>query len=91
MTTHREVICSDYLTVSINNITGRNLELITRLGNNLFSQTCCFVGLSTEGNTLDNVVELQCTSILCYDNGIEWVPLSNLVALGNLVAIIEVE
>ena len=91
MTTYREVICSNYFTVSTDNITGRNLQLITRLGNDLFSQTCCFVGFGTEGNTLDNIVELQCTSILCYDNGVEWVPLSNLVALGNLVAIADVE
>ena len=91
MTTHREVISTNDLTVRSNDVAGRNLQFIARLGDNLFGQTSSIVGLGTEGNTLDDVVELQRTSILSNDNSIEGVPLSNPVALLNGIAILEIE
>ena len=91
MTTYREVIGTNYATIGIDNIAGRNLHLIARLSNDLFGQTGRFVSLCTEGDTLDDIVELQRTSILGNDNGIERIPLSNLVALLHGVAILEIE
>ena len=89
--THGEVVGTDNLAVYINHIAGRHLRLVLRLGHNLLGKTRCLIGLSTEGDTLDDIVELQATGILSHDDGIEGIPLGNLVALGHLVAILEVE
>ena len=91
MSTHWEVVCTQYLSVCINNITRRNHGLILGVGDNLLGKTGGFISLSTVGNTLLNVIELQCTSILAYDNGIEWVPLGNNSALINDLTFLVIE
>ena len=91
MTTHREVVSTYNLTILVEYITGRNLRLVLRVCDNLLCKTCSFVGLGTVCDTLDNIIETKCTSILCNDNGIEWVPLGNKVTLLNDVALLEVE
>ena len=89
--TYREAISTDNLTVGTDDVTGGNLCTVTRLCNNLFGQTCGLISLSTEGNTFNDIIELQGTGKLCHDNSIERIPLSNLVTLGNLVTIMEIE
>ena len=91
MSTHREVVCTDNLAVSVEDVAGRNLRLVLRVGDDLLGKTCCFVGIGTEGNTLNNVVEAERTCILCNDDSVERVPLGNEVALLNYVALLEVE
>ncbi len=91
MTAHGEVVGTDDVAIGVDNVAGRHLQLVARLGDNLLGQAGGFVGLGTEGDTLDDVVELQRTGILGDDNGIEGVPLGNLVALLHHVAILEVE
>ena len=91
MTAHWEVVCSQYLSVCINNITRRNHGLVLRVGDDLLGKTGGFISLSTVSNTLLNVIELQCTSILAYDNGVEWVPLGNNCALINDLTFLVIE
>ena len=91
MTTHREVIRTDDVAIGVDDVAGRHLRLVLRLGNNLLGQSGGFIGLCTESNALDNVVELQPTGILGDDDGIERIPLGNLVALLDGVAILEIK
>ena len=91
VSTHREVIGSDLLSLGVDNITGGHLRLILRFGDNLLGQTGCFVGFGTEGNTLHHVVELECTTVFGHDYCVEGVPLGNLVTLLHHVASLEIE
>ena len=91
MTTHREVISTNDLAISTNHVTGRHLRTVFRFCNDFLCQTCGFISLSTEGDTFDDIVELKTTGILGHDNGIERIPLGNLIALLHLVTSMEVE
>ena len=91
MSTHREVVCTDNLAVSVEDVAGRNLRLVLRVGDDLLGKTCCFVGLGTECDALDDVVEAQRTCIFCNDDSVERVPLGDEVALLHEVALLEVE
>ena len=88
MSAYREVVSTNYLSVLVKNIASRHTTTVLRVNDNLFGKTCCFVGLSLIGRSFDYVVESQSTSILGHDYGIEWVPLSNEVALSNSVAML---
>ena len=89
--THGEVIGSYLLALGVEDIAGGHLGLVLRLSDDFLSKTGSLVGLGTEGDALDDVVELQRTGILGHDDSIEGVPLSNLVALRNDIAVLEVE
>ena len=91
MTTHREVVSTDDFAVLVEHVAGRHLRLVLRVGNNLLGKTSSLVSLSTECDALDNVVEAQCTGILCNDDSVERVPLGDKVALLHYVALLEVE
>ena len=91
VTTYREVVCTQYLTRLRNNVYSRNLCTILRISNDLFGHTGCIIGLSTEGDITLYIVELNLTSVFADDNGVEWVPLSNTIALLNLGSILEIE
>ena len=91
MAAYREVVCTDNLAVCIKHVAGRHLRLVLRVGDDLLGKTCRLVGLSTVCDALDNVVEAERTCVLCNDNGVERVPLSDEVALLHNVAILEVE
>ena len=88
MTSHGEVVCSNLLAIRIKDVTGGNQVAVLRLGDNLLGQSGGIVGLSTIGKSFLHVVELQCTGILRNDNGIEGVPLGNLLALVNNFALL---
>ena len=91
MSSHREVVCTDNLAICIKHIAGRHLRLVLRVDDNLLGKTCGVVGLSTERNALNNIVEAQGSCILGNDNGVERVPLCNEIALLYLVAFLEIE
>ena len=77
MTTYREVVSTENLTVSIDDITRWNHCLILRVGDNLLFKTSSFIDLSTISSIFLYIIEFQCTSILAHDYGVEWIPLSN--------------
>ena len=91
MTTHREVVSTNLLAIGIKNITGRHHVAVLRLGDNLLGQTSCIVGLCTICKTFLHIVEAQCTGIFCNNNSIERVPLGNLLALFNYLAVLMIQ
>ena len=91
MTTHRKVVCSHNLTILVEDIHSRHLRAVLGVGDNLLCHTGCLVGLSTEGDVTLHIVELNPTSILADDNGIERVPLGDTVALLYNITILVVE
>ena len=91
MTTHGEVVGTYLLTIGTDDVTGRNPGTVFRLGDDLLGKTSGLVGLGTECDALNDIVELQRTSILGDDDSVEGIPLGYLFALLNHVARLEVE
>ncbi len=89
--THREAVGTNDLAVGIEHIASRHLRLVLRLCDNLLAQAGRLIGLGTEGDAFDDIVETQCTGILGDDNSVERVPLGNQVALLHDIAVLEVE
>ena len=88
MATYREVVCCNNLTMTVENITVWRESLIARVGDDNVRHTRCDVELCLVSLSLDHIGETDLTRMLCDDNGIEWVPLSNEVALAYVVAIL---
>ncbi len=78
MTTYREVVCTQHLTVSIHDVTGRHHRLVLGISDDLLGQASCLIGLGTVGSTLLHIIELQRTGILTHDDRVERIPLGNL-------------
>ena len=67
----------------------RDDVVVLGLSNDTLGHTGGLVGLSLEGCTLNDIVELQLTCILTDDHSIERIPLADHVALLHYVTILE--
>ena len=91
VTAYGEVVGTEHIAVGVEHIAGRNLGVVLGVDDNLLGKTCGIVGLGLEGDTVDDVVEAQCTGIFGNDERIEGVPLGDEVALLDDVAVLVVE
>jgi hypothetical protein len=90
MSAHREVICSQHLSLVVNNVDHRNGVVVARLDDDTLGHTRGLVGLGFIGQAFDDIAETQCTGVLADDHGIEGVPLTNNVSLlDNIVGLEE--
>src|SRR5574344_231800 len=91
VSTYREVIRTLDFAISTDDIACRNLRLILRFCYNLLSQAGSIIGFCTISNTLNNLIELQSTSVFSYNDCIKWIPLGNLFTLGNHIALLMIK
>ena len=77
VSTHGEAIGTNDNAIGIEDIACRNFRLVSRFGDNLFSQAGRFVRLRLISHAFDDVVELQNTCVLTDDDRVEWVPTCN--------------
>ena len=69
----------------------RNHGAVVRLSHDMLTHTRHFVLLNAVGHTLNYAVELNLTSELTHDHGVERIPRGNHVAFLNHVAFFEEE
>ena len=77
MTTHREVICTNQVTIFCHNVSCRNFRLILRLDDDNFAQTGRLIRFYLIGNILNNTFKLNPTCSFCYNNSVERIPAGN--------------
>ncbi len=81
VSTDRQGIASEHLVLSVDNMYDWSDSTVLRLSYDLILETCIAVGLNLEGITLDDFLITHVTSLFADDDGVEWVPLSNDIAL----------
>ena len=81
MATDGEVIGTQDVAVLVQDVTSGNLVAVLRFNDDVLALLCSLVGLHAICYVLDNVLELNLTSRLCYDNRVEGIPLSDYIAL----------
>ena len=88
---YREVVCAYHLTVLTDDVAGRNLGLVLRVGDDLLGQSGSLVGLGTIGDALYHIVEFKRTAVFGDDDRIERVPSGYEVAFLHECSVLEVE
>ena len=77
VTTHREIVCTDQLTVLGHDMRSRHLRLVLGLDDDDFAQTGGFVGFHFIGDVLDDAFKLNLTRSFGDDDRVERVPTGN--------------